>query len=106
VSSDVPVEVSATDAEAAVARGEADLLDVREQWEWEEQRVPGATLIPMNEVPARLAEIPADRDVYVFCKMGGRSARVVDYLRRNGRERAANVTGGIDAWVEAGLPVE
>lgn len=106
MSSDVPVEVSATDAEAAVARGEADLLDVREQWEWEEQRVPGATLIPMNEVPARLAEIPADRDVYVFCKMGGRSARVVDYLRRNGRERAANVTGGIDAWVEAGLPVE
>ncbi|HEV7677087.1 MAG TPA: rhodanese-like domain-containing protein [Candidatus Dormibacteraeota bacterium] len=98
--------MSATDAEAAVARGEADLLDVREQWEWEEQRVPGATLIPMNEVPARLAEIPADRDVYVFCKMGGRSARVVDYLRRNGRERAANVTGGIDAWVEAGLPVE
>jgi rhodanese-related sulfurtransferase len=106
VSSDVPVEVSAQDAEAAVARGEADLLDVREQWEWEEQHIPAATLIPMNEVPARLAEIPADRDVYVFCKMGGRSARVVDYLRRNGRERTANVAGGIDAWVEAGLPVE
>jgi rhodanese-related sulfurtransferase len=106
VSSEVPVEVSVSDAEAAVARGEADLLDVREQWEWEEQHIPGATLIPMNQVPARLEEIPADRDVYVFCKMGGRSARVVDYLRRHGRERTANVAGGIDAWAEAGLPVE
>jgi rhodanese-related sulfurtransferase len=98
--------VSPRDAGAAVDGGDALLLDVREDWEWEEQRVPGAVHIPMNQVPARLEEIPADRDVYVYCKVGGRSARVVDYLRRHGRERAVNVSGGIDAWVEAGLPVE
>ncbi|HXA29548.1 MAG TPA: rhodanese-like domain-containing protein [Candidatus Angelobacter sp.] len=104
--SSVPTEVSAGDAAAAVDRGDALLLDVREQWEWDEQRIPGAVHIPMNQVPSRLEEIPADRDVYVYCKVGGRSARVVDYLRRHGRERAVNVAGGIDAWVEAGLPVE
>jgi rhodanese-related sulfurtransferase len=103
----VPTEVSAHDAEAALSDGgEAVLLDVREAWEWEEAHVPGAVHIPMNEVPARLEEIPADRDLYVICKVGGRSARVVDYLRRHGRERAANVSGGLDAWMEAGLPVE
>ena len=104
--SDVPTEVSPQDAEAAVAGGDATLLDVRETWEWEEVHIPGAVLIPMNEIPARIEEIPGDADVYVYCKMGGRSARVVDYLRRHGRERAVNVAGGIDAWAEAGLPVE
>jgi rhodanese-related sulfurtransferase len=104
--SSVPAEVSPGDARAAVGGGEALLLDVREQWEWDEQRIPGAVHIPMGEVPGRLEEIPADRDVYVYCKVGGRSARVVDYLRRHGRERSANVAGGIDAWAEAGLPVE
>jgi rhodanese-related sulfurtransferase len=99
----VPEEVSPADAHAASG---AVLLDVREDWEWNEHHVPGALHIPMQQVPSRLAEIPEDRDVYVYCKMGGRSARVVDYLRRQGRGRALNVSGGIDAWIEAGLPVE
>lgn len=103
--SSVPIEVSPRDAQSAAGDG-ALLLDVREQWEWDEEHVPGALHIPMQEVPARLAEIPEDRDVYVFCKVGARSIRVVDYLRRHGRDRAVNVSGGIDAWVEAGLPVE
>jgi rhodanese-related sulfurtransferase len=79
---------------------------VREPWEHQQQRIPGALFIPMGEVVARADEIPADRAVYVYCKVGGRSARVVEYLRRQGRERAVNVAGGIDAWVQAGLPVE
>jgi rhodanese-related sulfurtransferase len=104
--SDAPTEVSPQDAEAAVVGGNATLLDVRETWEWEEVHIPGAVLIPMNEIPARIDEIPADAEVYVYCKVGARSARVADYLRRHGREHAANITGGIDAWAEAGLPVE
>lgn len=103
--STAPAEASARDAHAAVGGG-ALLLDVREPWEHQEQRIPGSVLIPMSQVPARLAEIPADRDVYVYCKVGGRSARVVEYLRSKGMERTANIAGGIDAWVEAGLPVE
>jgi rhodanese-related sulfurtransferase len=101
-----PAEVSARDAHDAVSRGAGVLLDVREPWEHEQVRVAGALFIPMGEITGRVGEIPADTDVYVYCKVGGRSARVVEYLRRQGRERAINVSGGIDAWVEAGLPVE
>lgn len=100
------VVVSARQAHEAVARGEGVLLDVREPWEHEQQRISGALFIPMGEVIARAAEIPGDRDVYVYCKVGGRSARVVDYLRRQGMDRTFDVSGGIDAWVEEGLPTE
>ena len=82
------------------------LIDVREQWEYDELHIPGAVLIPLGELPNRVSEIPVDRDVYVHCRMGGRSARAVDYLRTFGHPRSYNVTGGIEAWNEAGLPVE
>lgn len=81
------------------------LIDVREPWESEQQRVPGALLIPLSEVPVRLDEIPDDRAVFVHCRLGGRSAKAVDFLREHGRPRAINVAGGIEAWEEAGLPV-
>ena len=69
-------------------------------------RIPGSMLIPLGELPSRLAEVPTDRDVYVHCRMGGRSARAVHYLRAFGRPNSYNVTGGLDAWGDAGLPVE
>jgi rhodanese-related sulfurtransferase len=101
-----------TDAEAtpqqaydAVASGAAVLIDVREPWESEQQHVPGARLIPLSEVAERLDEIPDDRDVFVHCRLGGRSAKAVEFLREHGRPRAINVVGGIEAWEEAGLPV-
>jgi sulfur-carrier protein adenylyltransferase/sulfurtransferase len=90
----------------AVGAGGAVLIDVREQWEWDQQRIPGAVLIPLAEVPQRIDEIPADRDVYVHCRLGGRSAKAVEFLREHGRPRAVNVLGGIEAWEQAGLPVE
>ena len=68
-------------------------------------RIPGAVLIPLGAVPERLAEIPGDRDVYVHCRLGGRSTKAVEFLREHGRPRAYNVAGGIDAWKAAGLPV-
>lgn len=104
--STIPAEATVEDTHRAVSDGGAVLLDVREPWEHEQQRIPGAVLIPMRDVPKRLDEIPDDRDVYVHCKMGGRSARVVDFLRSRGRTRVSNVAGGLDAWVAAGLPVE
>jgi adenylyltransferase/sulfurtransferase len=88
-----------------VASGAAVLIDVREPWESEQQRIPGAVLIPLAEVPQRLDEIPDDRDVFVHCRLGGRSARAVDFLHEHGRPRAINVVGGIEAWEQAGLPL-
>lgn len=98
-------EVAPKDAAAALGGGAA-LIDVREQWEYDTLRIPGAVLIPLGQLPGRLDEIPADRDVYVHCKMGARSARAVEYLRAFGRPNSYNVTGGIDAWQESGLPVD
>lgn len=83
----------------------AMLVDVREVWEHDQLRIPGAILIPLGEVPQRLDEIPEEATIYVYCRMGGRSARAVDFLRAHGRKNAFNVSGGIDAWMDAGLPV-
>jgi rhodanese-related sulfurtransferase len=102
----MPDDAEATPQEAyAAIRDGAVLVDVREPWEYDQIRIPGSVLIPLGEVPARLAEIPEGRDVYVHCRVGQRSGRAVEFLRANGRPRSHNVMGGIDAWKEAGLPV-
>jgi adenylyltransferase/sulfurtransferase len=98
-------EASPAEAFAALHAGGPVLIDVRERWEHEQNAIPGAILLPLGELPGRLGEIPDDRDVYVHCQVGARSANAVAFLRAHGRPRACNVTGGIDAWHEAGLPV-
>jgi rhodanese-related sulfurtransferase len=99
-------EVSPKQADEALRAGGAVLIDVRVRSEYDDLRIPGSILIPLAELPGRLDEIPTDKDVYVHCRMGGRSARAVDYLLTFGRPNAYNVSGGIDAWQDAGLPVE
>ncbi len=74
------------------------LLDVREPDERETARIEPSVHIPMREVPDRLAEVPRDRDVVVYCHGGGRSAMIAGYLEGQGYERVANLHGGIDAW--------
>jgi rhodanese-related sulfurtransferase len=100
-----PSEATPNEAEAALASGGAVLLDVREPWEYEQKHIPGSVLIPLAELPQRLRELPGDRDIYVHCRIGGRSARAVEFLRDAGWPRSVNVLGGIEAWEEAGLPV-
>jgi sulfur-carrier protein adenylyltransferase/sulfurtransferase len=100
------IEVSPKAANDALQAGGAVLIDVRERSEYDQVRIPGSILIPLAELPARMSEIPADQDVYVHCRMGGRSARAVDLLRTFGRPNSYNVSGGIEAWEEDGLPVE
>ena len=81
------------------------LVDVRQPDEFEQFHVPGATLIPLADVPERVEEIPSDTRVYVICGSGGRSARAVEFLNRQGYD-TVNVAGGSKAWLDAGLPVE
>ena len=73
------------------------LLDVRQPEEYEVARITGATLIPLNELPGRLAELPKDLPLIVMCHHGMRSAHAVHHLREAGLD-AHNLTGGIDAW--------
>lgn len=81
------------------------LLDVREHDEWAAGRASGAVHVPMGELTGRLDELPADGTVYVVCRSGGRSARVTAYLNANGWD-AANVDGGMKAWLAAGRPMD
>ncbi len=78
------------------------LLDVREPWELQTASVApqGFTLlaIPMNEVPARLAELDEGQRIACLCHHGARSQRVAVFLGQNGFDEVANVAGGIDAW--------
>ena len=78
------------------------VLDVREPWELQTAsvRANGFELlaIPMGEVPARLAEIPASRPLACLCHHGARSQRVAAFLAQNGFDQIANIAGGIDAW--------
>ena len=82
------------------------LLDVREPDEYAAGHIPGITLIPMNDVPARLSEIPKDKEVIVTCRTGNRSAQITDFLREQGFTNVHNMDGGIVAWEAAGHPVE
>jgi len=92
-------------AAEAVKNG-ALLVDVREQNEWDAGRMPDAVLIPMGEIPERLAELPRDRDIVFTCRSGNRSGKIKTYLvEEHGYERVHNLLGGILAWVTDGLPV-
>jgi rhodanese-related sulfurtransferase len=81
------------------------LVDVRTPQEYAEVHVPGALLVPLHELPARLPEIDRDQPVYVICRSGHRSAAVCEALEPLGYD-AVNVAGGTIAWVRAGLPYE
>jgi rhodanese-related sulfurtransferase len=82
------------------------VIDVREQYEYDEGHIPGVTLIPMDEIANRLSEIPTDQEVIVTCRSGNRSSQVTDFLIEQGFDNVHNMEGGILAWEAAGLPVE
>ncbi|MGI5246183.1 rhodanese-like domain-containing protein [Dactylosporangium sp. CA-139066] len=81
------------------------LLDVREDDEFAAGHAPGAFHVPMMQIPARLDDIPEDRDVVVVCRVGGRSAQVVAFLQQNGRDRSINLDGGMQSWEAHGRPM-
>jgi adenylyltransferase/sulfurtransferase len=73
------------------------LLDVREPYEYQIAQI-GGTLIPQNDVPNRLAEIPRDREIIVHCRSGARSQKIAELLKQSGYKNVVNVAGGILAW--------
>ena len=80
-------------------RGESIfVLDVRENGEVEIAPFPGASHIPMGDIPSRLTELDPDRETVVVCHHGVRSMQVAMYLARMGFERVLNLSGGIDLW--------
>ena len=90
-------EVNADAAYQMVQDG-AFMLDVRTQEEWDEYHAPMATLIPLDQLQARLNELPKDKEVLVVCRSGNRSGMAKQLLDASGFTNVRNLTGGLLAW--------
>ena len=81
------------------------LVDVRTSREWQEERIDGAMNLPLSQLADRWGELPADRQLVVYCASGYRSAIATSLLRRAGMARVASLVGGLAAWRSAQLPI-
>jgi phage shock protein E len=81
------------------------VLDVRTPQEYAEGHVPGAVNVPHDQLASRLAEVPKDKDVVLYCKSGRRAGIAADVLAANGYTRLSHLEGDMSAWVEKGRPV-
>jgi rhodanese-related sulfurtransferase len=81
------------------------VLDVRTQEEWDEYHAPNTTLIPLDQLPARLSEVPKDREILIVCRSGNRSQEARDILRAAGYN-ATSMSGGLREWYLRGYPIE
>ncbi len=102
----VPAKIDVATAAKLKDRPDVVLIDVREQWEYDEGHIPGVILIPMGEIESRISEIPTDQTVILTCRSGNRSGQVYDYLSQQGYNNVHNMEGGILAWQAAGFEVE
>jgi adenylyltransferase/sulfurtransferase len=94
-------EITAAELKARIDAGTAPaILDVREPSEAAVERIEGSVLIPLGELPRRLAELDASREVVVHCRSGARSAQAVTLLREKGFGRAVSLSGGILSWIK------
>jgi adenylyltransferase/sulfurtransferase len=76
------------------------LIDVREQFEWDIARIPGAKLIPLGDLHSRMSELDSADTIYLQCKSGVRSANALRELQGAGFSKLFNVQGGILAWAD------
>jgi len=98
-------ELSPEVAAEMLARGEAQLVDVREPYEHAAGRIPGARHVELGALAAEAETIERDRPVVFYCRVGARSAMAAQAFAGSGWD-AYNLSGGIVAWVVAGLPIE
>jgi len=103
-------EITVQDLAERLANGEKPfLLDVRQKWEHDLARLPGSTLVPLDELPARASEIEAEKDrlLVCYCHHGVRSLHATLILGAAGFKDAVSLQGGIDAWsqlIDAAVP--
>jgi hydroxyacylglutathione hydrolase/adenylyltransferase/sulfurtransferase len=98
-------ELQPEEVKERLDRGEVELIDVREQYEWDAGRIAGARHIELERLAGRAAEVPRDRPVVFQCRLGARSGMATQAFRAAGWD-AYNMAGGILRWAERGLPLE
>jgi rhodanese-related sulfurtransferase len=101
----LPPEISVSEAYAKYQSG-AFLLDVRTQEEWNDFHAPNTTLIPLDQLPSRLNELPRDKEIVVVCRSGNRSQQGRDILLKAGFQQVTSMQGGLNEWRASGYPVE
>ena len=82
------------------------LLDVRTPREYSQGRLPGSVLIPIGELERRIAEVPKNRPVLVYCTVGARSSSAAALLTRRGYSEVYNMYDGISGWYRNGFPIQ
>jgi len=100
-----PVDVTPAEVRARHARGEIQLVDVREDYEHAAGRIAGARHLELGRLAAEADTIERDRPVVFYCRVGARSAMAASAFRRAGWE-AYSMAGGLEAWDRAELPLE
>lgn len=101
----LPDEISVQQAYELYEDG-AFVLDVRTQEEWDDFHAPNTVLIPLDQLPNRVDELPKDEAILVVCRSGNRSQAGRDILRQAGFENVASVNGGLTDWRASGYPIE
>jgi rhodanese-related sulfurtransferase len=98
-------ELSPEDVAELLARGEAQLVDVREPYEHAAGRIAGARHVELGALAAEAETIERERPVVFYCRVGARSAMATQAFATSGWD-AYNLSGGIVSWVVAGLPID
>lgn len=88
----------------ALQQSDTQVIDVREDWEYDSGHIPGARNIPLGQLPGQLGGL--EGPVIVVCASGGRSAQAAQYLAENGVKNVSNLLGGTGGWISSGLPTE
>jgi rhodanese-related sulfurtransferase len=103
---DLAVNLDVATVQELRNRDDVFILDVREDYEYNDGHIPGATLVPLGQIPKRLDEVPRDKTVIAVCRSGNRSGQATDFLRQQGFENVHNMEGGMKAWSQAGYEIE
>ena len=104
--SSLSIDLDASEVNSLRENPNVVLIDVREQYEYDEGHIPGVTLIPLGTIPNRLDEIPTDKEVIFLCRSGNRSNQATQFLQQQGFDNIHNMLGGMNAWGEAGYNTE
>ncbi len=100
-------EIDSESLQQRRANGEDLLLvDIRTPAEIAQGLIPEAMELPMHLIPVRMAELPRDKDVVLYCRSGARSYQACAYMMQQGYDRVLNLRGGIIAWARHGYPIE
>lgn len=91
-------DVSTEEAKKLVEEGKVQVIDVRTPEEYAAGHIPGATLLPLQELEGRLNELKEDGAYLIVCQSGNRSTQASEILVKNGFSGIHNMTGGMGAW--------